>query len=72
MTLNDRTWQSADGRVQMAYTVMENNTEDSNGVLIIEVANSMVEAGKPVTFEVTASAANSQRWFGVYMASSAH
>ncbi len=72
VTLNDKTWQSVDGRVQMAYTVMENNTEDSNGVLLIEVANSLVEAGKPVTFEVTGSAANSQRWFGVYLASNAH
>ncbi len=71
VTLNDKIWQSADGRVQMVYTVMENNNEDSNGVLLIEVANSLVEAGKPVTFEVTASAANSQRWFGVYMASNA-
>ncbi|HZQ47176.1 MAG TPA: c-type cytochrome, partial [Verrucomicrobiae bacterium] len=71
VTLNDQSWQSADGRVQMAYTVMENNNEDSNGVMLIEVANSLVEAGKPVTFEVTASAANSQRWFGVYMASNA-
>ncbi len=68
VTLNDKAWQSADGRVQMVYTVMENNAEDSNGVLVIEVANSLVEAGKPVTFEVTGSAADSQRWFGVYMA----
>jgi putative membrane-bound dehydrogenase-like protein len=68
VTLDDKTWQSADGRVQMVYTVMENNTEDSNGVLVIAAANSLLEAGKPVTFEVTGSAADSQRWFGIYMA----
>jgi putative heme-binding domain-containing protein len=69
VTLNDKTWQSADGRVQISYTVMENNAEDSNGILIIAAANSLLEAGKPATFEVTGSASDSQRWFGVYMVS---
>jgi major membrane immunogen (membrane-anchored lipoprotein) len=53
----------------MAYTVMENNTEDSNGMLLIEVANSLLEGGKPATFEVIGSATQSQRWFGLYMVS---
>jgi hypothetical protein len=48
---------------------MENNAEDSNGVLIIDVPDSLIEAGKPVVFEVTGSASDSQRWFGVYLAS---
>jgi hypothetical protein len=68
VSLNDKSWQSADGRVTVNYTVMENNTEDSDGVLIIEVANLLLEAGKPVTFSVTGSAADSRRWFGVYLA----
>ena len=38
VSLNDKTWTSADGRLMMSYTVMENNTEDSNGILIIDVA----------------------------------
>ncbi|MDB6124344.1 MAG: putative rane-bound dehydrogenase [Pedosphaera sp.] len=69
VSLNDKTWQSKDGKVQMAYTVMENNNEDSNGVLSIEVANSLLEAGKPATFAVVGSATQSQRWFGLYMVS---
>jgi putative membrane-bound dehydrogenase-like protein len=64
--LNDHLWESADGRVRMTYTVKENDAEDSNGPLVLAVAGSLLEAGKPVRFEVTGSAANSQRWFGVY------
>jgi putative heme-binding domain-containing protein len=69
VVLNDKTWTSADNRVTMRYTVMENNAEDSNGVLAIDVSDSMIEPGKPVTFEVTGSASGSQRWFGVYQVS---
>ena len=67
--LDDQTWQSADGKVRMSYTVMENNAEDSNGILLIRAAASLLEPGKPATFEVVGSAANSQRWFGVYLLS---
>ncbi|HWF19017.1 MAG TPA: c-type cytochrome, partial [Verrucomicrobiae bacterium] len=66
VALDDHAWQSADGKVQMSYTVMEKNSEDSNGALLIEVPNSLFEPGKPVTFEVTGSASDSQRWFGIY------
>jgi len=66
VSLHDQTWQSADGKLRMGYTVMENNAEDSNGILLIEVAGLLLEAGKPATFEVVGSQANSQRWFGVY------
>jgi putative heme-binding domain-containing protein len=67
VSLHDQAWQSADGKVRMSYTVMENNNEDSNGVLLIEVAATLLEPGKPLTFEVVGSAAKSQRWFGVYL-----
>ena len=66
VTLNDSSWQSADGKVRASYRVMEANAEDSNGVLTIAVANELVETNKPATFEVIGSAANSQRWFGIY------
>jgi hypothetical protein len=46
---------------------MEANSEDSNGVLSIEVPSSLLKAGDPAEFEVTGSASNSQRWFGVYL-----
>ena len=67
VTLSDRKWQSADGKLRLSYTVLEANEEDSNGVLVIEAAGSILEPGKPATIEVTASAANSQRWFGIYL-----
>jgi putative membrane-bound dehydrogenase-like protein len=66
VSLLDSAWQSADGEVRMSYTVMENNTEDSNGVLEIEVSAARLKAGEPATFEVVGSASSSQRWFGVY------
>lgn len=49
--------------------MMESNAEVSNGLLVIEVARDLIEPGKPVAFEVAASAANSQRWFGLYAVS---
>ncbi len=67
VTRNDQSWRSADGTVRLSYTVMQTNGEDSNGVLLIEVSGTRLEAGKPATFEVTGSAAGSQRWFGVYL-----
>jgi putative membrane-bound dehydrogenase-like protein len=63
----DQSWQSADGKIKMSYTVMENNPEDSNGVLLIEVANSLLAPGKRANFEVIGSSSNSQRWFGLYL-----
>lgn len=67
VALTDATWQSADGKATMNYTVLENNEQDSNGVLVLNLPATLVEAGKPATFEVIGSAANSQRWFGIYL-----
>lgn len=67
VVLTDQTWQSAKGDVRLLYSVMENNSEDSNGVLTIEVANSLLKPGEPVTFQATGGNAQSQRWFGVYV-----
>jgi hypothetical protein len=67
VALTDQSWQSADGNVKMSYTVMENNNEDSNGILLIEVAGSLLTPGKPASFEVIGSPTNSQRWFGIYL-----
>jgi putative membrane-bound dehydrogenase-like protein len=66
-TLSDRVWESADGRTRMSYSVMEANTEDSNGVLTIELPSSLLKPGESAEFEVTGSASGSQRWFGVYL-----
>ncbi len=62
----DTTWEHPAREVVLRYSVMENNDQDSNGILTISVSNIWLEAGKPVTFEVTGSASNSQRWFGIY------
>ena len=67
VSLTDRSWQSADGQVRMTYTVMEANSEDSNGVLMIETAGKLLNPGEPATWEVVGSGARSQRWFGVYL-----
>ena len=66
VTLSDLVWTSKDGHVSMQYEVMENNTEDSNGILTISVRGDLLAAGNPVSFEVIGSPANSQRWFGIY------
>ncbi|MFO0981587.1 MAG: neutral/alkaline non-lysosomal ceramidase N-terminal domain-containing protein [Planctomycetota bacterium] len=65
VVVDDAAWQSPDGRVRMIYQVLQNNSEDSTGVLEIEVAASLLTPGEPVVFEVGGSAAGSQRWFGV-------
>jgi putative heme-binding domain-containing protein len=66
-TLSDRVWESADGRTRISYSVREANSEDSNGVLSIEVPSSLLKPGEPAEFEVTGSASGSQRWFGIYL-----
>lgn len=66
VSLTDRTWQGADGRARMRYLVKEANSEDSNGVLEIEVPSAFLKAGRRAEFEVTGSASGSQRWFGIY------
>ena len=67
VALNDQIWQSADGNVRMSYIAMQNNSEDSNGILTIEVKKTLLEPGKPATFEVVGGAKGSQRWFGIYL-----
>lgn len=45
---------------------LEDNSQESNGILTISVTGSLLDPGKPATFEVIGSAAASQRWFGIY------
>jgi hypothetical protein len=67
VAITDQSWQSADGKVKMSYTVMENNPEDSSGVLLIEVAGSLLAPGKAAGFEIIGSSSSSLRWFGIYL-----
>jgi putative heme-binding domain-containing protein len=66
VTTVDQTWQSDDENVRLAYTVMENNAEDSNGLLEIELGPALVHEDEPVTFEIVGLSGHSQRWFGLY------
>ena len=67
ISLTEHEWVNSEQGVRMHYTVMEANAEDSNGILQLDVPASMIEPRQAVQFAVTASAANSQRWFGVYV-----
>jgi putative membrane-bound dehydrogenase-like protein len=67
VAVSDQSWQSVDGKIKMNYTIMENNSEDSNGVLLIEVPGSLLTPGKAASFEVIGSSSDSQRWFGIYL-----
>jgi putative membrane-bound dehydrogenase-like protein len=69
VALHDQAWQSADGKVRMSYMTMEDSPQESNGILTITVSGSLLDPGKRATFEVIGPAANSQRWFGVYLVS---
>lgn len=61
----DDTWESADGSVRAHYLVMDRNAEDSSGILRIQVKSGGI-SGPSAIFLVKGSAANSQRWFGIY------
>ena len=66
-TLTDATWESADGKLRMSYNVQETNSEDSNGILSIEVAKAWLAADGTAEFEALGSPSRSQRWFGIYL-----
>jgi hypothetical protein len=66
VSLEDRTWTGAGGKAVLRYTVLENNAEDSGGVLELEVDGRGLKAGSLAEFEVVGSSSNSQRWFGIY------
>lgn len=66
VSLDDARWSGPDGTVELRYRVQEHNTEDSNGVLELELAPSWLTPGQPVTLEVRGSSSASQRWFGLY------
>jgi putative membrane-bound dehydrogenase-like protein len=67
VALHDQTWHSTDGKVQASYLAMEDSPQESNGILTVTVSGSLLEPGKPTKFEVTGTAANSKRWFGIYL-----
>ena len=67
VALTDATWERPDGKCRMSYAIMEANSEDSNGVLTLEVAADLLDSPSAASFEVTGSPSASQRWFGIYL-----
>ncbi len=66
VTLDDASFGDPHGLIHATYRVLENNTEDSSGILSVLIPPSETPTGQPVRFAVTASASASQRWFGIY------
>ena len=48
---------------------MEDSPHESNGILTITVEDSLLEPGKPATFEVVGLSPKAQSWFGAYSVS---
>lgn len=67
-TSRDQSWNSADGKLQMSYLVMEQDFKESNGILTLTLNGSLLEPGKPVNLEVVSSTPDKQSWFGIYHA----
>jgi putative membrane-bound dehydrogenase-like protein len=65
VSLETRSWKSADGSVELRYTARAKNEEDSTGLMTLELPGSLLEPGKPATLRVTGSASGSRRWFGL-------
>jgi hypothetical protein len=66
VSLEDQVTTGLGGQVVLRYSVLENNAEDSGGLLELEVDSRLLKPGTVTQFEVLGSASNSQRWFGIY------
>ena len=55
-----------DGKIRATYFVKEANSEDSSGILVVELDSQEFPAGPATHFSVAGRSANSQRWFGIY------
>ncbi len=66
VSLNDLAFANADRTVRGTYRVLERNGEDSNGILFLEVARERLAPNQNVRWAVQGSAADGQRWFGIY------
>jgi putative membrane-bound dehydrogenase-like protein len=64
--LHDQSWRSADTKVEISYLTMEDSPHESNGILTITVADSLLEPGKPAAFELICASPKAQSWFGIY------
>ena len=65
LSIVDASWQNRDASVRMTWTVLQSNSEDGVGVLVLDVAGSHLIPGRPMELTVRGSRAGSRRWFGV-------
>jgi hypothetical protein len=66
VALHDQSWHSADGKVAAIYLTMEDSARESNGIMVLTVSDSLLQPGKPATFEVIGATPKTGSWFGVY------
>ncbi len=64
-TTTSATWTSPNGQATLRYVVRRNIGPDSFGLFLLTVPASSIAPGKPVALTVTASSANSKRWFSL-------
>ncbi len=58
-------WKNADSSIRLQYLVLKTTDQDSFGLFFLTLPTSQVTKGEPVELAVTATAQNSQRWFGL-------
>ncbi len=65
VTRHSKSWQSADGRVQLDYLVTWKSDNDSGGLFYLEVPRDLLDAKGALTVEVRSLGSGSKRWFAL-------
>ncbi len=65
VTRHSKSWQSADGQVQLHYLVTWQSDTDSGGLFYLEVPRELLDAKDRLTIEVRSRGTGSQRWFAL-------
>lgn len=65
VTLHSKSWQSADGQVQLDYLVTWQSDTDSGGLFYLTVPRDLLDAKDRLAVEVRSRGAGSQRWFAL-------
>ena len=65
VTLHSKSWQSADGQVQLDYLVTWQSDTDSGGLFYLTVPRDLLDAKDRLTVEVRSRGSGSQRWFAL-------
>ena len=65
VTRHSKSWQSADGQVQLHYLVTWQSDTDSGGLFYLKVPRELLDAKNRLTVEVRSRGTGSQRWFAL-------